>query len=142
MRCPFHVGDHTASLKIYKGTRGWSCFGCHRGGTVIDFVMLNEDKTFTEAVKTIDEDLHLHLLESKAVSVSSFFRSQSAEQRDIRDYNAFRAALKAKNEADTIRLELDWYAYQLRASLPRESLSAADHDWLMWQAQNQPMEWE
>lgn len=39
MRCPFHQGDHTASLKIYAGDRGWHCFGCNSGGSVIDFVM-------------------------------------------------------------------------------------------------------
>lgn len=37
VRCPFHDGDDTGSLKAYDGDRGWHCFGCHRGGTIIDF---------------------------------------------------------------------------------------------------------
>ena len=44
MVCPFH-GDHDASLKIYDtkgGHSGWHCFGCGRGGSVIDFVMESE----------------------------------------------------------------------------------------------------
>ena len=37
--CPFH-GDTNKSLKVYSDpARGWHCFGCHRGGTVIDFAM-------------------------------------------------------------------------------------------------------
>lgn len=37
--CPFH-GEKTASLKIYKPGKGWACFGCHAGGSPIDFVMM------------------------------------------------------------------------------------------------------
>lgn len=33
--CPFH-DDRTPSLHAYPGDRGWSCFGCGRGGTIID----------------------------------------------------------------------------------------------------------
>ena len=36
--CPFH-GEKAPSLKIYKDTGGWHCYGCERGGSVIDFVM-------------------------------------------------------------------------------------------------------
>ena len=41
MKCPFHQGDHTASLKLYDGDGGWHCFGCGAHGSVIDFVMLS-----------------------------------------------------------------------------------------------------
>lgn len=34
--CPFH-DDRTPSLHAYPGDRGWACFGCGRGGTIIDF---------------------------------------------------------------------------------------------------------
>jgi len=34
--CPFH-DDSTPSLHVYPGDGGWACFGCGRGGTVIDF---------------------------------------------------------------------------------------------------------
>ena len=38
-RCPFH-DEKTASMKIYIDPgRGFHCFGCDRGGSVIDFVM-------------------------------------------------------------------------------------------------------
>jgi hypothetical protein len=35
--CPFH-DDRTPSLEVYDDpARGWFCFGCERGGTIIDF---------------------------------------------------------------------------------------------------------
>jgi CHC2 zinc finger len=35
MNCPFH-DDRTPSLHCYPGDRGWKCFGCGRGGSIID----------------------------------------------------------------------------------------------------------
>jgi Bifunctional DNA primase/polymerase, N-terminal/CHC2 zinc finger len=34
--CPFHQ-EVEPSLHCYEGDRGWYCFGCGRGGTIIDF---------------------------------------------------------------------------------------------------------
>lgn len=82
MRCPFHTGDHTASLKVYNGARGWSCFGCHAGGTVIDFVMQSDSVSFAEAVKDIDQSLSLHLLEAKQQrSLETFVKNINRKQR-------------------------------------------------------------
>lgn len=61
MRCPFHSGDHAASLKIYQGDRGWHCFGCHKGGSVIDFVMEHDGVSFHAACKTLDSMFSLGL---------------------------------------------------------------------------------
>jgi hypothetical protein len=60
MVCPFH-GDTDASLKVYRGTGGWHCFGCGRGGSVIDFVMEHENCDFRTAVRAIDSAMHLGL---------------------------------------------------------------------------------
>jgi DNA primase len=37
--CPFHAGgeERTPSLHVYPNDRGWACFGCGRGGTIVDF---------------------------------------------------------------------------------------------------------
>lgn len=63
IQCPFHTGDHTASLKVYKGGKGWSCFGCHAGGSCIDFVMKMDSLSFADAVRKIDSEFHLDLLQ-------------------------------------------------------------------------------
>lgn len=60
--CPFH-GEKAPSLKIYPDTGGWHCFGCGRGGSVIDFVMEHESCDFRSAVKAIDTALHLDLMD-------------------------------------------------------------------------------
>ena len=64
MVCPFH-GDKDASLKVYPGTGGWHCFGCGKGGSVIDFVMEQEGCDFRTAVTAIDNALGLHLRDPK-----------------------------------------------------------------------------
>lgn len=58
--CPFH-NEKTASLKIYSGQRGWHCFGCGAGGTVIDFVMKLFDVPFRQAILRINADFALGL---------------------------------------------------------------------------------
>lgn len=45
--CPFHHGDHTASLKIYKDS--FYCFGCGASGDIFDFVMRMERCDFKTA---------------------------------------------------------------------------------------------
>ena len=59
--CPFH-GDSNKSLKVYSDPgRGWHCFGCHRGGTVIDFAMEWYGIDFKQAVVRLDADFGLGL---------------------------------------------------------------------------------
>lgn len=84
LQCPFHKGDNTASLKIYPGNRGWYCFGCHRGGGVIEFVMQLYGLDFRQAVLRIDHDFGLNTIgtapapeESQALKL----RRQEAEAR-------------------------------------------------------------
>ena len=60
MVCPFH-GDKDASLKVYRGTGGWHCYGCGKGGSVVDFVMEQENCDFRTAVAAIDKALRLGL---------------------------------------------------------------------------------
>ena len=64
MCCPFH-GEREGSLKIYPGNGGWHCFGCGRGGSVIDFVMEHESCDFKTAVLAIDNVMGLHLMDPR-----------------------------------------------------------------------------
>lgn len=65
MRCPFHE-EKTASLKAYADDTKWKCFGCGRGGTVIDFVMELFGINFGQAVVRISSDFGLNLTSEKA----------------------------------------------------------------------------
>lgn len=59
--CPFH-GEKTASLKIYKDGRGWCCFGCHRGGDVINFASLYYGLSFKDTLKRLNDDFNLEII--------------------------------------------------------------------------------
>lgn len=58
--CPFHH-ETQPSLRLYEGKGGWHCFGCGKGGSVIDLVMQLEGIAFPQAVARIDHDFHLGL---------------------------------------------------------------------------------
>ena len=59
--CPFH-NEKTPSFSVDTETQLFYCFGCHKGGTVIQFVMEMERLDFSEAVKLLAERAHLPLL--------------------------------------------------------------------------------
>lgn len=59
-RCPFH-SEKTPSMKIYKGDRGWHCFGCNRSGSVIDLTMGLFNLPFLAACEKLNEDFSLGL---------------------------------------------------------------------------------
>ncbi|MDD4766547.1 MAG: DNA primase [Desulfotomaculaceae bacterium] len=52
--CPFH-DDRTPSFTVTPGKQIFHCFGCNVGGDVFKFLMLKENLTFSEAVKTLAE---------------------------------------------------------------------------------------
>lgn len=64
MCCPFH-NEKTASFKVYSDGTKWKCFGCAKGGTVIDFVMQLFEIDFRQAIMRIDNDFGLNLMSQK-----------------------------------------------------------------------------
>lgn len=62
--CPFH-SERTGSLRVYDGDRGWHCFGCGAGGSVIDFVMQFFKVDFDSAVFKIIYDFRLNIAYGK-----------------------------------------------------------------------------
>ena len=83
IKCPFHTGDHTASLKLYDGEGGFHCFGCGAHGSVIDFVMRLFDLNFRQAVLRINSDFRLGLTSSKPnrAERSKVLEARREEQR-------------------------------------------------------------
>lgn len=84
--CPFHQ-EKTASLKVYtdqNGHSGWHCFGCGRGGSVIDFVMALFGINYRQAVLRISRDFSLGLAEGivKRSELSLAVRKAQQARRD------------------------------------------------------------
>ena len=52
--CPFH-SEKTPSFIVSPERQSWKCFGCGRGGSVIDFVMESERVDFVEALESLAE---------------------------------------------------------------------------------------
>jgi DNA primase len=52
--CPFH-GEKTPSFMVSPERQTFHCFGCGKGGSVIDFVMEYEHVDFIEALETLAE---------------------------------------------------------------------------------------
>lgn len=60
--CPFHT-DHSPSLQLYGGNRGWWCFVCGEGGSVIDFTARLFRISPLEAVRKLDADFRLGVMD-------------------------------------------------------------------------------
>jgi len=116
IRCPFHTGDNSASLKIYPGKGGgFFCFGCQSSGSVIDFVMRIFDCSFSEAMKRLNSDFNLGLYNQthreKRASRDAFM----AKQRRLKELEAkkeeaekeYWIAFDRWNEADRVQRESD-----------------------------------
>lgn len=58
--CPFHH-EKTASLKLYPGSKGFYCFGCHSGGSVVDFVAKLYGLDALGAARRLNDDFRLDL---------------------------------------------------------------------------------
>ena len=100
IKCPFHQGDHTASLKIYPGDRGFHCFGCGAHGSVIDFVMRLFDLSFPQAVVRLSSDFNLGLT---AHRLTRHEASKILEDRRKREEEKERAAQEYRKMAEEHR---------------------------------------
>jgi DNA primase len=95
--CPFHK-EKTASFSVSPAKEIFYCFGCHKGGSVFNFVMEMERVSFPEAIKLVAEKSGVPL--PKLIDDSRF------EAR--------------RNEADAVielnKWALEWWEQQLESS--------------------------
>ena len=56
MKCPFH-NERTASFKIYMGRNDFYCFGCGVGGSVIEFISLQENRPKQSVIDQFKESV-------------------------------------------------------------------------------------
>lgn len=63
--CPFH-NEKTPSFSVDSEAQMYYCFGCHKGGTVINFVMDMERMEFMDAVRLLADRAHMELPERSA----------------------------------------------------------------------------
>lgn len=114
IKCPFHKGDDIASLKIYPGNRGWYCFGCGAGHSVIDFVMKLFDLDFKQALVRINSDFGLGLSASGGPSVEEASRHLQQRAKEQKELEEFRRIYQSK----TILHRHMWAALQSGEETP------------------------
>lgn len=100
IKCPFHQGDHTASLKLYQDDGGFHCFGCGAGGSVIDFVMRLFDLSFPQAVVRLSSDFNLGLTARRLTKQEA---SKILEDRRKKEKEKERAAQEYRKMAEEHR---------------------------------------
>ena len=130
--CPFH-GDKDASLKIYPGSGGWHCFGCNRGGSVVDFVMEHENCDFRTAVIAIDKAMHMGLSDPHEDAYKAEMEKRKQEWLDlyVDAIYSYCDVLKAKIE-NGIRLSIGKVKEieMMKQTGQMDKLTAADFDFL------------
>ena len=103
VKCPFH-GEKTASLKVYEDPkRGWHCFGCGAGGSVIDLAMRWYGTNYRETTERLNGDFNLDLPihkrlskeETKAINKEIERKRAERKARQIRAEEAHTAYLDA-----------------------------------------------
>ena len=87
--CPFH-NEKTPSFSVDSEAQLYYCFGCHKGGTVINFVMDMERMEFMDAVRLLADRAHME------VPATSRRSNDSGVSRDERErmYDANRDAAR------------------------------------------------
>jgi DNA primase len=50
--CPFHQ-EKTPSFTVDPDRKLYYCFGCHKGGTIVDFIMEMDKLSYPEAIETL-----------------------------------------------------------------------------------------
>lgn len=104
--CPFH-NEKTPSFSVDPGKQLYYCFGCGKGGSVIQFVMDAENLDYIEAIKLLAEKARIQLPEG-----------DNEEERTI---------AQKKQELLKINIEAARFFYEQlnekRNSAPREYLS-------------------
>ena len=63
--CPFH-GEKTPSFSVSPDAQLYYCFGCHKGGGVINFIMEQEGLSYPDAVRFLARRAGLEVPEDEA----------------------------------------------------------------------------
>ncbi|HVQ37835.1 MAG TPA: DNA primase [Pyrinomonadaceae bacterium] len=95
--CPFHK-EKTPSFSVSPVKEIFYCFGCHKGGNVINFVMEMERVSFPEAIKLVAEKSGVPL---PVMVDDSRFQARRLESEEVIELNKW---------------ALEWWEQQLESS--------------------------
>ena len=126
--CPFH-NEKTPSFSVDTASQLYYCFGCHKGGTVIQFVMEMDRMDFMEAVKILAERAHMELPQGTNEAAN---RRMADERERIFEANTLAARFFHSNLFTPDGAEALNYLYGRGlndSDIRRFGLGAAPHGW-------------
>ncbi len=62
--CPFH-NEKKPSFTVSQAKGIYKCFGCDKGGNVVNFIMQHESLTYPEALKYLANKYHIEIVEKE-----------------------------------------------------------------------------
>lgn len=97
IKCPFHKGDHDASLKIYD--KDFHCFGCGANGDIFSFIQKFYGISFKDAFLMLGGEY-----EKKMSFKTSLSIYHANKEREMRDKNEVKLKEEHKLNNDLISL--------------------------------------
>ena len=79
--CPFHSED-TPSFCVNRSKQMYYCFGCNKGGGVVNFIMEEEHLSFPEAVEFLAERVGMHMPETADIQENTTRKRMLALNKD------------------------------------------------------------
>ncbi len=92
IRCPFHKGDRTPSLKIYE--KSYHCFGCGATGDIFTFVEKMDNLSFKEAFLQLGGEYEKSSCFSTKLAV---YKAQKAQEEREREQEKVRKKKELNN---------------------------------------------
>lgn len=90
--CPFHTGDHTASMKIYKDS--YNCFGCGANGDIFSFVQGMDHCDFKTAFYSLGGTYE----KPTKASEIALYHAQKAKEKRQRERARLREEFRENNK--------------------------------------------
>lgn len=140
IQCPFHQGDRTPSLKLYKND--FHCFGCGAHGDIFTFVMLMDNCDFKAAFRQLGGEYSGKGLSDAAVlRIKRLQLERKKRERILQQaQNKYSAALEemymAKEQIEKMMpMSDEWCVAQNRLVVLEENVDTALNELLDLQKQ-------
>ena len=103
--CPFH-GEKTPSFHVIPSKGQYYCFGCHKGGSAVGFIMDYEHLSYVEALRYLARKYNIEIVEKEETAEDIANRQRNESLLLVSEYagNFFKEQLKTE-EGKAVGLE-------------------------------------
>ena len=122
--CPVH-GEKTASFSVSPDKQLYYCFGCHIGGSVIQFIMDVEHVSFHEAVEQLANRVGMAM--PQEVNDAAMMQERAKRERAVLDYLAAHQPAMRSVIARHVGCRPDTLTHTLRALRDRGLARSVGH---------------